>query len=636
MKISVLMRFVASASHHRKFTFATGLILLVSLLSKGQIQGRARVDSLINSVSISHSDSVRTIIYTELGFSFTSINCDSGILFARKGLELAASGNDSIAFARLYNALGVNYRYKGDFRALDYHFKALKIFEKIDDKDEIAKTEIDIGRFYYYQRNYVKALDNYFAALRILEHNEKSVLATAKLYTDVAIVYKDEFQFDKALEYSDKALILYENENNKKGLAENFDINSDIYYRSLDFAKSYRYDIKALELYNSLGNSRGRAGVFIRMGNMYVDLYANGSNPKKYSRNDRPDTTRCLMQAIGFLDSSLALYHKLNDKTGVMSACRALARAHSFNGDYKTAFSFLKNYTELDDSLFSFASSIGIANLENEREKELQYNINKLANTKKNIVIVSISVVILLLVVIIFIVIVNNRNQKIANRLLKKTNQKLAIEKKRSDDLLLNILPAEVAEELKEKGSSEAKYFDNVTVLITDFKGFTTIAETMTPQALVGELDTCYKAFDSIISRHNIEKIKTVGDAYLAVAGLPLGDTKHAENIVNAAIEIKHFMVKRHEQMGNQTFEIRIGVHSGNVVAGIVGIKKFAYDIWGDTVNVAARMEQNSEPGKINISQSTYELVKDKYNCTFRGKILAKNKGEVNMYFVED
>jgi class 3 adenylate cyclase len=213
-------------------------------------------------------------------------------------------------------------------------------------------------------------------------------------------------------------------------------------------------------------------------------------------------------------------------------------------------------------------------------------------------------------------------------------NVELKKERDRSETLLLNILPAEVAEELKEKGSAGAKLFHDVTVLFTDFKDFTKVSERLTPQQLVDELHACFSAFDEIMIKYNIEKIKTVGDAYLAVAGLPLADENHAENIVKAAIEIRDFIGERAKVKGENTFQVRIGVHSGSVVAGIVGVKKFAYDIWGDTVNTAARMEQNSEAGKINISQTTYELVKDEFRCDYRGKIEAKNKGKLKMYFV--
>jgi class 3 adenylate cyclase len=216
----------------------------------------------------------------------------------------------------------------------------------------------------------------------------------------------------------------------------------------------------------------------------------------------------------------------------------------------------------------------------------------------------------------------------------RKSNLALSKEKKRSEELLLNILPPEVAEELMVKGFADAKHFHNVTVLFTDFVSFTSVAESMTPQQLVGELHVCFKAFDGILGKYHIEKIKTVGDAYMAVSGLPIANPNHAADVVAAAIEIKEFMLKRKKELGKGTFSMRIGINSGEVVAGIVGVRKFSYDIWGDTVNIAARMEQNSEEGKINISASTYELIKDKYPCIYRGKIEAKNKGSIDMYYV--
>ncbi len=216
----------------------------------------------------------------------------------------------------------------------------------------------------------------------------------------------------------------------------------------------------------------------------------------------------------------------------------------------------------------------------------------------------------------------------------KKFDVALSKEKKRSEELLLNILPQEVAEELMEKGFADAKQFYDVTVLFTDFVSFTSVAESMSPKELVGELHICFKAFDQILSKYHIEKIKTVGDAYMAVAGLPIANPNHAADVISAAIEIRDFMVQRRKDFGTATFRIRLGINSGNVVAGIVGVRKFAYDIWGDTVNIAARMEQNSEEGKINISETTYALVKDKFPCIYRGKIDAKNKGSVDMYYV--
>lgn len=223
-------------------------------------------------------------------------------------------------------------------------------------------------------------------------------------------------------------------------------------------------------------------------------------------------------------------------------------------------------------------------------------------------------------------------------RELNRSNDQLIKEKRKSDDLLLNILPAEIAEELKESGSSKARRYPSVTVMFTDFKDFTRLSEELTPEQLVREIDYCYSHFDALIEKHGLEKIKTMGDAYICAGGLPTMNFTHPEDVVLAAMDIRDFMetYKNDKKARDEPyFEIRIGVHTGPVVAGIVGSKKFAYDIWGDTVNVAARMESSGEVSRVNISAPTYQMIKDKFKCMHRGKIDAKNIGAIDMYFVE-
>jgi class 3 adenylate cyclase len=223
-------------------------------------------------------------------------------------------------------------------------------------------------------------------------------------------------------------------------------------------------------------------------------------------------------------------------------------------------------------------------------------------------------------------------------KFVRKTKRIIEYEKNRSENLLLNILPEETAEELKENGTAKARSYEQVSILFTDFKGFTSIAATMSPEQLVQEIHEQYKVFDEIMTHHGIEKIKTIGDAYMAAGGLPVPNDTNPMDVIKAALEIRDYTEKLKQKRieeGRPFFEIRIGVHTGPVVAGIVGIKKFAYDIWGDTVNIASRMESNSEPGKVNISQTTYALVKDYAICTYRGEIEAKNRGKLKMYFVE-
>ncbi|MBP7408598.1 MAG: nuclear transport factor 2 family protein [Flavobacteriales bacterium] len=230
------------------------------------------------------------------------------------------------------------------------------------------------------------------------------------------------------------------------------------------------------------------------------------------------------------------------------------------------------------------------------------------------------------------------RNAELEREVVERTRE-LREEKKRSDDLLLNILPEEVAAELKVKGHADAKHFDKVTILFTDFKGFTQASEKMSPQELVEELNTCFKAFDGIITARGIEKIKTIGDAYMCAGGLPVPATSTPADVVHAALEMQAFMILRRierDALGKPAFQMRVGIHTGPVVAGIVGVKKFAYDIWGDTVNTASRLESSGEVGQVNISASTYSLVKDEPGLSFtpRGKVQAKGKGEMEMYFV--
>ena len=230
--------------------------------------------------------------------------------------------------------------------------------------------------------------------------------------------------------------------------------------------------------------------------------------------------------------------------------------------------------------------------------------------------------------------------EKVSQRTIELEKQKVLLEesKKKSDSLLLNILPDEIAEELKRFGRSYARKHVEVSVLFADIKGFTSIAERLSPEKLVTQLDEAFCAFDNIVEKYNMEKIKTIGDAYMCACGLPQLDAENAVKAVKAALDMQEFIkgfALSCKIQNLPTFEIRIGIHTGPVIAGVVGLRKFAYDIWGDTVNLASQMQELGEVGKINISGSTHDLVKDHFYCKHRGKIHAKGKGEIDMYFVE-
>ena len=315
----------------------------------------------------------------------------------------------------------------------------------------------------------------------------------------------------------------------------------------------------------------------------------------------------------------------------MLRASRELESLYASMGNYKTAFIYSNRINLLKDSITTLVKKedVIVQDINHDFDQRQQNSEKKLKQqqTQRNMMAGGV----ICLLIISFVTFLYYRGQKRSNKLLNEA-------KKKSDELLLNILPVETAEELKQNGSAKAKRFDEVTVMFTDFKGFTILSENMSAEDLVKVIHFYFSEFDNIITKHNLEKIKIIGDSYMCAGGLPVPNKTHAHDVVRAALDFQEFMVSQRairKRRGESYFDLRIGINTGPLVAGIVGSKKFAYDIWGDTVNTAARLESTGEIDKINISGSTYERVKDLFTCTYRGKISAKHKGEIDMYFVE-
>jgi class 3 adenylate cyclase len=309
--------------------------------------------------------------------------------------------------------------------------------------------------------------------------------------------------------------------------------------------------------------------------------------------------------------------------------------------DYKNAYEYDQLFSKVKDTLYnldldkklgSYQTNFDLYRKQQQvdllqKDKKLQEAELNRQKVAKNALIVGL----VLFSVIIFIIYRDYRNKIRINKILD--SQKAEIE-----HLLLNILPAEVAEELQKTGSATPRFYEQASVLFTDFKGFSSLADRMSPQEVVSELNSCFIAFDDIVEKYGLEKIKTIGDSYMCAGGIPTADKAHIHNIIRAGLAMQACMDERNkerERAGLPAWEIRVGINTGPLVAGVVGKKKYAYDIWGGSVNVASRMESNGEPGRVNISAATYELVKDRFECSYRGKIYAKNIGEIDMYFVE-
>ncbi|MEO6759900.1 MAG: adenylate/guanylate cyclase domain-containing protein, partial [Saprospiraceae bacterium] len=230
-----------------------------------------------------------------------------------------------------------------------------------------------------------------------------------------------------------------------------------------------------------------------------------------------------------------------------------------------------------------------------------------------------------------------NRRLNLQNRQIQAQNKEIEAERSKSDQLLLNILPEEIAQELKTKGYAKPRLYESATVLFTDFVDFTRLSATLLPEALIDELNECFLAFDLICDKFGLEKIKTIGDAFMCVGGLPVPNTTHPQDAVRAALKMNDWIQDRNRNNAKAIFqEMRIGIHTGPVVAGVIGKNKFAFDIWGDAVNLAARLEELGEPGKVNISSATAAAIGDEFMLTFRGEKEVHNKGLVAMYFVQE
>ncbi|MBL7810903.1 MAG: tetratricopeptide repeat protein [Bacteroidetes bacterium] len=622
------------------------------------------------------------------------------IVFHTKALAIYEALGDNTSIANTYNMMGAVYKRQGNYpKALSYYLSALKISEGLGNRKTIGNVRNNIGLIYSAMENYPEALKNFSICLEIMKE-VKNKNGVGACYNNMGIVYDKLGNYTEALKYYLLSLSIVQETGEKKTMAAAYQNIGIIYQKKGNFPEALKYHFLALKLDEEIGNQSKMAVSYLNIGKTYAlekkyetaaeylykalalskqlanleqiqssyrELAAMDSAKGNYKRSIEHYmlyiTYRDSLNNIETARKTLALQmnYDFEKKEDSLKAARDKREASLKYEKKLSEEKFLRSQQEL----FLKQKDLALSNKEKDlqhlaflkekaekQEKEKQLTLSekenllkaseltvlgqerklqlaqlfaqeqeiKTKNAQRNLFIGG-TFLMLLLASSIFVG-------------LRKTSK----EKKRSETLLLNILPSEVAEELKAKGSADAQLMDEVTVLFTDFKGFTQLSEKLSPKELVSEINECFSAFDYIMQKHQVEKIKTIGDSYMAAGGLPTANTTHANDVVLAALEIQQFMQEHkatRQSKGQLFFEIRIGVHTGPVVAGIVGVKKFAYDIWGDTVNTASRMESSGEVGKVNISETTYEMVKDKFSCTHRGKIDAKGKGEMDMYFVE-
>ncbi len=647
------------------------LLLLIFALNQSYAEKskkEAYIDSLIHMLPQLKEDSQKVNLLCEVSTKLRRIDSKKSIDYGKKGLALAEKIGDKDKIASANYILGNTYLFilSIDSTALLYLKKALELETEKGDKEGMASVLNNIATSYLMVSNFPKALETLYRALRLFEQNGNKN-GQANCLLNISNTFYAQFEFYKSIDYLKRALKLYKQLNSKEGIALALGNIGDIFAQLHKNDSAGIYFSESLRLYSELGDSTGIERNLANFGSLHLtkgefdkalaynlkamqiaklnqydyelghdfatagEIYlAMGSQqPSAETPQKKRNSSDLLLTAKNYLDSAITVLSGIGDLASLSNVYESLSKTNHQLGNFKEAYDAHLIFKSLNDSIFNIEKDKKITQSAMQYEFDKKEAAVRAEQEKKDIRERNIrnSIAAGLAATLLFSIVVFRQRNKIKAG------------KKRSDELLLNILPEEIAEELKAKGSAEAQQIEEVTVLFTDFKGFTAMAEKLSAKELVNDIHECFSAFDRIIEKHGIEKIKTIGDAYMAAGGIPTANTTHAHDVVKAALEIGEFIKEGKAAKiakGAPFFEIRIGVHTGPVVAGIVGVKKFAYDIWGDTVNLASRMESSGEVGKVNISGSTYALVKDKFSCIHRGKIAAKNKGEIDMYFVEE
>ncbi len=638
-------------------------------------------------------DTVRFQALHRLAWNVHIFNApDSAMHYALLQLDIAKNRGDLRMLSSAYNNLAVSRHVKGQLEdALPFYLLGLATDDSLAARNPndlkilkgVAVSNANVGILYQQIGDLRRAVDAYMKALKLYEQidlaGQDSRSGIADVTNSLGLANVDLGQYDEAERWFTMSIEVIGDEaslqqkfasrtNLAKLYARVADDQADPTEKINYLTRSEESFRASLEFANEAGNKRNAAIALNNIGNILL-IKATASNGEN-TVNDRDFT-----EALNVLRKAEQLSREVDDPGNLALALRnqaeVLLELKQYNEAYRLAQKALQsvyasdelskisavnelNYRVAkalrrnDEALVYFEEHIAmrdsIRKEDSQREvmrQQFHYDYEKreallkAEQEKQNALAVEAlrrkslqrnasfgAFALMLLLAAVFL----------------RQRVRIAREKERSEHLLLNILPADTAEELKEKGTSEARLFEDVTVLFTDFKGFTQLSETLPPAELVAMINECFCAFDRITEVRGIEKIKTIGDAYMAAGGLPSPNHTHAADVVKAAIDIQAFMEefkKRKQKENLPFFEIRIGVHTGPLVAGIVGIKKFQYDIWGDTVNTAARMESSGEIGKVNISQSTFMAISHLFTCAYRGEIEAKGKGLIGMYFVE-
>lgn len=564
---------------------------------------------------------------------------EKSLYFSQKAIPLYFKNSHHKAIASIFNNIGVVFDVIGNkHEALKFYLNSLQIYRQIGDNEGIATSLNNAGEIYRAFQQYDSAL-YYYRSSYVIHHSARDTAGIIICKLNIGLTHAASKNHDSAESYLLQSLNLALLQHDALQFVEIYVALGNIYLEKKDFRAAHEYFLNAYKVANrlqlpemlkvaSLGLSKTygyfqeykNAFLFAEKYRNYTDSLSNPGFLQKLRQNENAMLIAKIKSDYQYRqrEATLQYQSKIKEQKYLIIAALVgfvlmLIIAYEMFWNYRTKKSAHRElqlkHTEILEQKQEIAS----------QRDNLQYLNDQLLIQKEQIII-------------------QKNELELLNKELLEQKDLISNEKTKSDSLLKNILPKKIAEELKERGKARPHHYEVATVMFTDFVNFTRICKHLSPIELVNELDTYFAELDGIIEKHKLEKIKTIGDAYLCVGGLPEANKRNPVDIVLAAFEILSFIERINELQRSLHFpvwQLRIGIHTGELVAGVVGKKKFAYDIWGETVNIASRMQTAGLPNKINISEATFQFIEPYFNCSSRGKILTKNLGEMDMYFVD-
>lgn len=595
------------------YYFLVGFFFIFDHSITAQEQRIADSLSIIYQSGIT-KDEARLELLAEL--SFNEINdYQLGLKYAEELIQLSQESGNQSYLSQGYFQKGNKKRFLGDLQdALEAFFKSAEIAKRENKKPLEGSAYGAIADIYSIMGNESNMMRYYKKAIATLRQTDARI-ALASFIMNAGDALLTNKKFDSALVYFKESGKIFEQENYLAGKAYNLGNIGMVY------ANTGKNDLAEQNINEAIGILEASEDYYP------ISVYLISIADIYLEKGD-------WQMAIDYSKRSLTIAKQYGLKEQISDANQKISELYEQSGDSTLSYRYYKEYIIYRDSLVNLKTVQQMADLRTNHEvSQKQIEVDLLDQRRINQRNIAIATAIALILIGIMAIGLYRRNT-----FIRKTKKIIEEERDRSDNLLLNILPEETAAELKQHGAVKAKKYDSVTVLFTDFKGFTNYSEKLSPEALVETVSFYFSKFDEIVEKYGLEKIKTIGDAYMCAGGLHCKTEDHAKRMILAAKEIIAFvdLTKNDGSANELTFDIRIGINTGPVVAGVVGTKKFAYDIWGDTVNVASRMETMSEPGKINIGENTYNIVKDDFDCLYRGEIAVKNRSSLKMYFVNN